>query len=346
MWLQISGEESLTADDLKALAQAGFDHVRLPVDPMKLGWQAATGAAGAFGRQPLLDEVVHRIIDAGLNLILDFHPDGASLGFLRTAGGEPAWVEAWGAWAGRYAAIPSDRLVFELMNEPSRVYGTDRGAWTRAQARAVERIRKSAPANWIMTTGTYDPLNYVRSLEPPADRRIVATAHCYWPYELTHMGASWDDAVTTGRRDVRNLRYPANLTAPDAPHVAPGGDPERVGRLVREYLAAGWDIEKIRPHIEDTAKWSHERGIPVHFTEFGVLRLYADPDSRLRWLSDVRSLLESYGIGWSLWDLSCTFGIIELDGTGPSHWHKLCPAHAGPIRVEPAVRTALGLRGA
>jgi hypothetical protein len=149
--------------------------------------------------------------------------------------------------------------------------------------------------------------------------------------------------VSSGRKNIRNIRYPAALTDRTIPHVAAGTHDLQSEKLAVDYLDTGWNIEKIRPHIEAASDWSRQHGIPVHYTEFGVLRRYLDPDSRLRWLQDVRSLIEEYGMGWTVYDLSCNFGIISLDGAGASHWQRLCPVHPGPIRIETQASSALGL---
>lgn len=341
-WLQITTEEKLTREDLVAVFAAGFDHVRLPVNPLTIGWQGPKGRGGVFDRQDSLDGIVRMILDTGLNLILDLHPDDDTIDFLRTPAGEPAWLDIWDAWAMRWASLPPGRFILELMNEPGRVYRQDEDAWYAAQVKAIERIRKHTRDHWIMTTGFWDPINSLRKLKCPQDPRIIATTHCYWPYEITHMGQVWDDGITSGRRDVRNLRYPAKATDPKANFVG-GGDPGKVNKLARDYIAKDWNIETIRPHIDYAACWSQEHRIPVHYTEFGVMRTWMDPESRWRWLSDVRSLIESYGMGWSVYDLSCNFGVISLDGTGASHWQKLCPAHAGTMSIEAGAKTALGL---
>lgn len=343
-WLQISTEEALKADDLRAVAAAGFDHVRLPVDPLTIGWQAQSGQNKAFSRIDRLDQALELIFNAGLNCILDFHPDDPSIAVLKGPGGEAAWLDAWDFLAHRYSARPASRLAFELMNEPHRVYGENSDAWTRAQQQAVDRIRRATDQHWIMTVGLYDPLNSLRRLTPPRDPRLIATTHCYWPYEITHMGATQDDAASSGRRDVRNLRYPAAMTDRRTSHVAAGSNDLQSEKLAADYISADWGIEKIRPHIKAAGDWSREHGIPVHYTEFGVLRRFIDPDSRLRWLHDVRALIEEYGMGWTVYDLSCNFGIISLDGPGTAHWQKLCPTHPNPVRIDPQVAGALGLQ--
>ena len=44
--------------------------------------------------------------------------------------------------------------------------------------------------------------------------------------------------------------------------------------------------------------------------EFGVYRKAAKPEDRAAWISDVRTTLEKYGIGWTMWDYSGGFGVV------------------------------------
>jgi hypothetical protein len=287
--------------------------------------------------------VVRRVAEAGLDLILDFHPDDDSIAALKAPGGEAAWLGAWSSWARRYAAIPPDKLAFELLNEPQRIYGADRHAWLAAQRSALARIRKWTSAHRVLTSGLWNPFDTLRALDPPDDPRLIATAQFYLPFEFTHMGANWDDAISAGERDLRNLRYPAALTDPRAGHVAPGGNVRRVARIAADYIDAGWDIDRLRPYVEDAARWSARHGIPVHFTEFGVLRLYADPASRNRWLRDVRSLIEAAGCGWTVWDLACLFGIAAA-GKSTLDLAQSCIGDGHPSVIETGIRDALGLR--
>jgi endoglucanase len=49
--------------------------------------------------------------------------------------------------------------------------------------------------------------------------------------------------------------------------------------------------------------------------EFGVFRHGADPEDRVRWITDVRTSLERHNIGWAMWDYSDSFGVAtKKDG--------------------------------
>jgi hypothetical protein len=68
--------------------------------------------------------------------------------------------------------------------------------------------------------------------------------------------------------------------------------------------------------IGQVRSWSDRYRVPVVCNEFGVYRPNAAPDQRVAWLRDVRTALESRGLGWTVWDFDGTFGIAtRQDGT-------------------------------
>jgi hypothetical protein len=50
--------------------------------------------------------------------------------------------------------------------------------------------------------------------------------------------------------------------------------------------------------------------VPLTCNEFGVYRKTALPKDRAAWISDVRTTLEKYGIGWTMWDYSGGFAVV------------------------------------
>ena len=62
-----------------------------------------------------------------------------------------------------------------------------------------------------------------------------------------------------------------------------------------------------------------------------VAELCASPKDRAAWISDVRSTLEKYNIGWTMWDYRGGFGVVwKQDGK--------------PAKVDDKVVEALGLK--
>src|SRR5262249_26088619 len=77
--------------------------------------------------------------------------------------------------------------------------------------------------------------------------------------------------------------------------------------------------------------------VPLTCNEFGVYRRDSDPQDRARWIHDVRTTLEHYGIGWNMWDFGARddgkgFGVVN----GPKE---------GPNTADEAKEEAVGLKG-
>ncbi len=81
------------------------------------------------------------------------------------------------------------------------------------------------------------------------------------------------------------------------------------------YGADGWSSEAIAGRIAFAVAWARERHVPLICNEFGAYRETADPASRARWISDVRSALETNHIGWAMWDYRGNFGIVTRTDT-------------------------------
>jgi hypothetical protein len=71
-----------------------------------------------------------------------------------------------------------------------------------------------------------------------------------------------------------------------------------------------WNAARINEEIEQIAAWGKRWNVPLTCNEFGVYRKTAAPNDRARWISDVRTTLEKYGIGWTMWDYSGGFAVV------------------------------------
>ena len=88
--------------------------------------------------------------------------------------------------------------------------------------------------------------------------------------------------------------------------------PDELGKLwVVRYGRDHWDAERIEAEVNQVAEWAARRHLAVTCNEFGVYRKYANPDARARWISDVRTILERHGIGWTMWDYAGSFAVAK-----------------------------------
>src|SRR5271169_4238809 len=180
-----------TAADLGRIKSAGFDHLRLSVNPQPLMDAARhhDGGAEYFG---YLDAAVKIILDAGLAVEIDMHPDSD---FQARLAKEDEFVERfadfWTMVARRYAS-PSwdaDRVFFEILNEPEM---RDAYRWYGVEAKLAAAIRRGAPKNTIIAAGArWDDDDDMVFLEPLPDPNVIYVFHFYEPHIFTHQGATW-----------------------------------------------------------------------------------------------------------------------------------------------------------
>ncbi|WP_243730793.1 glycoside hydrolase family 5 protein [Rubellimicrobium sp. CFH 75288] len=167
--------------DLRWIAQAGFDTVRLPV----------RFAAHWDGRvRPSLmnrvEQIVEAVLSLGLNVILDLHHFDALMEDPERYG--PVAAAIWAEIADRFRGAP-DGLIFELLNEPRGRLGAVE--LQRLWASLLAVLRPSHPDRWIVLGGPdHSAAEQVAALPRPGPR-IALTFHFYEPFAFTHQQADW-----------------------------------------------------------------------------------------------------------------------------------------------------------
>jgi endoglucanase len=332
-WLNLTGRLQPSDAELKALATAGFGHVRLPVDPFLLGWQPAA-AAVLPPRIDRLDEAARRILGAGLDLIIDLHPGEELTSLLAQGDPAPALAALWAQLAARYAGLGPERVLFEIVNEPHRFLDSP-AALARLHAAALLAIRSSCPRHRVLVNGLYDPQLSLRTIEPLADPGVIYAFQFYEPYAVTHQGADWDPSERGGVSALRGLPYPASRLEDSWGVAARAWFQPRALRLLMAYRRQGWDAALVDRRVAQAAAWSARHGRPVLCTEFGAMRVHLDAASRTAWLHDARSALERHGIPWTIWEYDGLFAVAQ--GCAGRPGRSACRA------LEPASLAALGL---
>jgi aryl-phospho-beta-D-glucosidase BglC (GH1 family) len=327
-WFASSGDlsaqhfQSFTnATDLKVIHEMGFDFVRLGVAPelIERHGQVAPAHPEALAR---LDQAVREALDNHLQVLLCVFPDDEYKHNLSTERGVDDFVQLWRILATHFASSDHARVFFELMNEPEV---QDPYRWMGIQARVVEAIRQIDPDHTIVATAAnYSSLPDLLQLEPVRDPNVIYNFHFYEPYEFTHQGASWgtDEWIF-----YKSIPYPATSATLTEQMKNVPGDLARYDLYL--YGATGWNSAAIAGRIAFAAAWARERHVPLICDEFGAYRETADPASRARWISDVRSALEANHIGWAMWDYRGNFGVVTRT--------------AAQISPDDAILKALGL---
>lgn len=249
-------------DHIDAIAEAGFDTIRLPVR-----WSAHVQGRGDDIRiDPAfldrVDAILDHAIARGLKVILDVHHFDAMSA--DPEGMLPQLDAIWRQLAMHYADYP-DALVFELLNEP-----TDRVSAAQVNAinaRLLATVRAVSPERWVILSSTRwnNIEGLVQTTVPAADPRVMTTVHYYAPFDFTHQGAPWANRTRTG--------------------ISWGG-PADEAELARDF-----DI---------VARYAQTQNVPVLLGEFGVY--YRVPEHlRARWTGAVRRAAEARGLAWCYW---------------------------------------------
>src|SRR5437879_2118742 len=288
-------ENWMTADDIALIKSMGFDHVRLSVnpEPMMRHNQADQLPPEYLG---YLDAAVKMILDHGVAVIIDMHPESE---FKAKLVQQDTFVEQfsdyWRAIAQHYSTYDPEMVYFEVLNEPEF---RDRFRWAGVQAKLAAAIREGAPQHTIIAAGAnWSDVEDLLVLTPLPDPNVIYNFHFYDPHTFTHQGATWGANYWHFES---KLAYPANLGT--AQKVA-AQEPDAYNRLqVLRYGLDHWDANRISIEIGQAAEWAKRWNVPLTCNEFGVYRQSSDLQDRARWLHDVRSTLEHYNIGWNMWD--------------------------------------------
>jgi endoglucanase len=292
-----------TWQDIALIKAMDFDHVRLSVNPhpMFRRKQADQIPADYLG---YLDAALKMILDQGLAVEIDVHPDSD---FKQKLATDDDFVEQftdfWRGLAQHYSNLDPNLVFFEVLNEPE---ARDSYRWYGIQTRVAAAIRERAPQHTILVAGArWSDDDDLLFAEPLRDPNIIYIFHFYEPHIFTHQGATWGENYW---HFLKALPYPSDLeSARKVAEQVP--DPVRRHAVIR-YGAGHWNAARIDTEFEQVVAWAKRGNVPVTCNEFGVYRKAANPQDRAAWISDVRKSLEEHGIGWTMWDYSGGFGVV------------------------------------
>jgi len=160
-----------TARDMQLIHSAGLDHIRLPVDPVRLRAIPGEGTldAAMLGK---VDAAIKLALEHGLNVVVDMHPRPDLKEQLQN---DPATLESflvfWEQLARHLAQYDSAHVALEILNEPMV---KDPALWQSMANRLHASIRKSAPDHSIIIGGgEWSDVAAMRCLVPVADSNTL-----------------------------------------------------------------------------------------------------------------------------------------------------------------------------
>ncbi len=185
-------ERFMTEEDVRFLAQAGFNHVRASFNWRLFVNEASPRRLAGVGYE-CLDRLVAWCKAAGLYVILDLHgaPGGQTGDNIDDSWGYPFLFEdlesqaltiaLWAALAERYSEEPAV-IGYDLLNEPIATYFDREDLNSRLEPlykRIVQAIRAHDPNHIIFLGGAQWNTNF-NVFGPPFDGKLVYTFHRYW----------------------------------------------------------------------------------------------------------------------------------------------------------------------
>jgi aryl-phospho-beta-D-glucosidase BglC (GH1 family) len=297
-------ESHTTAEDIALIRSIGFDHVRLTVEPAPLFNDDDPGRLKADYLK-YLDNALDLILANGLAVIVDIHPSDQFKGKLNSNDRQiDAFGKFWRTLAQHLSTRDPERVFLEVINEPMVEDGY---RWYGMQAKLISAVRSGAPRHTVIASGhRWSGLPELLFLMPYADRNIVYNFHFYEPFTFTHQGATWAGGNVPF---YKNIPYPSNPESASKVLDTIQDEPARYNLL--RYGEDGWNATRIDHEIGAAAAWAAKYQVPLTCNEFGTFRNFAPPADRAVWIKDMRTALEKYGIGWTMWDYAGGFAVVN-----------------------------------
>lgn len=229
-----------------------------------------------------------------------------------------AFVYQWSYFARRYKGISSDKLSFNLVNEPlimpsaeeieqlkkaGKSSPTDifnpeilqRHApdYTRVAKAAIAEIRKQDPQRLVVSDGYIAGTAVIPDLFSTG---VMQSCHTYHPMQVTHYQCEWARGMLSDK-----------TPAPTWPTRDAKGTVIDKAELARTFAPWG----------EPAA-----HGIPIHFGEMGCYK-HTPPEVVLAWFDDTLSVIGDLHSGFALWNFRGPFGVLDTEraGTKFDDWH-------------------------
>jgi len=344
-WLADAQRQPLSDPDFDLIKSAGFDHVRLPVNPEYLGFslnEAATGRVLFDFAQ--VDHALGLAMAHGLAVILDISPSEGFLGLIeQDARAEAGFINLWQRLAEHYKSFPTSMLAFEILNAPR--YDEDTGHYQDLISEIISTIRPIAPKHLIIVDAPKNAsIDGLVTLKPFKDPNIEYAFQFFEPELFTRQGLIYGTR-NHSIRYFQNLPYPSASANPSISYAPNAPDKAEARDMVQQYAAANWDAGHVRARLQRAVDWAQANHVRIMCTAFGARRAFINPASRYHWIADTRKALDAGNVAWDVWDFTDQFGIVKMEGetvTDPSDGSVRFADPANGMReMDPAAATAL-----
>jgi len=269
--------------EFKMMSDWGFNFARIPIDYRILikanDWNNMNESA-----MRRLDKAVEYGIKYDIHICLNLHrapgytvaSPAETTDLWTQAKPQEAFARMWGFIAGRYKNVPKENLSFNFLNEPARV---DEKTYADVIKKAADAIRAHNPDRILIADG----LDY--GVIPSALIKGLGIAQAtrgYQPFSITHYKADWVEGsdrmpvpawplIENGQ--IQNKEWLKNTCIKPWKELVKSGGGAMVGE---------WGAHNRTPH-----------------------------DVVLRWMEDNLITFQEAGMGWALWNLTGSFGVLN-----------------------------------
>lgn len=274
--------------DFEIMAEWGFNFARIPLSywcwSSEDDWYRVDEK-----RLKEIDRAVEFGRRYGIHINLNFHrvpgycinPPHGEKNLFEDDDALEACAHHWRVFAERYKSCPSKLLSFNLINEAPSVADA---AYDRVARRLIDEIRAVSRRRTIIVDGLDVGNRPLMSLADVPD--IIQSGRGYQPMLISHYGANW--------------------VYGDGPMYFPedklGWPLDENGRI--------YDKEWLRETLDRNWQPWIAQGGRVHIGEFGCHNR-TPHHVALAWLEDQFDIFEERGWGWSLWNLTGSFGVLD-----------------------------------
>ncbi len=297
----------ITKDDVKKVADLGFDHIRLPIDYEVLETQEGNENLEGI---VFVDQFVVWCDEYGLDVVLDLHKaygydfnDAGNFeknNLFHNENLQKRFVDLWERIAKRYGDFK--HVAFELLNEV--VENETAKPWNELINATVKKIREHAKTTPIIYGGIqWNSAKTLKLLDKPADDNVIYTFHMYEPLIFTHQRAYW---VPLMPEDIV-VKYPESMEYYKEKS-------EIIGLKGQDVLESKCDTmgkEFLAEMVGEAVEAAKNAGVRLYCGEFGVIDR-APVEDTLNWFRDIFAVFKDYDIHGAVWSYKeMDFGAID-----------------------------------
>lgn len=324
-------------DDFKWMHEWGFNFARIPMSYL---YFISDGSRKSIDTKRLsqLDKLVEYGEKYSIHISLSYHraPGYCVTGYpydisetgniWNNSEDREVFYSHWETFAKHFYGISSDRLSFDLLNEPPFLY--DEKVWPQNLTKIIMESTGGLPAIDFIPTITKKEkylevhktaVDRIHAIDPDRVVVIEGSNMAHWP--------AWELKDIPNTFQSMRGYLPTNITH----YGCPWGDPEKElpypeWPYTAPYLGLDhWDMDVLKDIYSPWIKFKQD-GYMVHMGELGCCA-QVPHDVVLAWFEDMLRFLKENDIGYSLWNFRGPFGILDSgrDDIEYENWfgHKL-----------------------